>query len=239
MWRNIILVLGAVVWCATSVLANTEIVNFEVVRSSVISLPSQSVNWTVLSPEHPEKLLIIQPARLRTPLQDVCTQYPSGSPCPHELWFILDLDDAPWQQYAKLTLRISWPASSPVDFSIEVDSPVSLLSTSTAQDSGNGTTTRQMLARIRAVDTGVRTPSLDVTINSHTLELLAEPVSFIVIVEPLYLNVLPASVLLIVLFLVPVIGVAAFIVAPFANDYLENIARQARAEIDVAEKKTS
>jgi len=83
---------------------------------------------------------------------------------------------------------------------------------------------RRKYARIRLIDTGVLTPTRDM-LPPRT----AEAVPFNLILEPLYLGVLPASVLPIVLFLVPIIVLAGLMV-PFINTYLEGIIRTARLE---------
>jgi hypothetical protein len=57
-----------------------------------------------------------------------------------------------------------------------------------------------------------------------------EPVPFVLILEPLYFGVLPASVVLILSFLLPIVGVAAFAV-PWVTGHLEGVARLAREEM--------
>ncbi|EGO19138.1 hypothetical protein SERLADRAFT_480384, partial [Serpula lacrymans var. lacrymans S7.9] len=124
----------------------------------------------------------VQPAPLNTPLNEVCEPAYSSlgqAPfsCPHELWVTLQLDDEGWRYYSYFTLRLSWPASTPADFSIQIYSPESL---SPHKSSAGSTTTRQKYARIRLTDTGVLSPStylsrsvataLAVPFNSRYLE---------------------------------------------------------------------
>ncbi|OBZ68591.1 hypothetical protein A0H81_11550 [Grifola frondosa] len=106
--------------------ANTEIVNFAASPGRDVSLPL--IDWPVLRYGAAESLWKVQPAPLHTPLASVCAQgsgFPTKS-CPNEIWVILDLDNPEWESYSKFTLRLSWPASSPADFSIQIYSPESL-----------------------------------------------------------------------------------------------------------------
>lgn len=82
--------------------------------------------------------------------------------------------------------------------------------------------TRRLYARIRAVTTGLRRPSPD--------QDRIDPIQYILLLEPLYLGVLPASIVPILLFLVPVVLLAAFAVAPRVNRSIERVAAEARAE---------
>lgn len=109
-----------------------------------------------------------------------------------------------------------------------------LLANSSAFAEGhNGTTelrtetfTRRKYARIRLVDTGVRTPTRNPAAKRA-------PVPFTVILEPLHFGVLPSSVVPTLLCLLPVVACAALMVAPI-NRYLERIAAKAREEISTA-----
>lgn len=126
---------------------------------------------------------------------------------------------------------------SPADFLIELHSPDSLeslvrLSHENRTASSKhlfSTTTRRTYARIRIVDTGVRTPTSDAPYQPQIIK----PVPFAIILEPLYLGVLPASMAPIVAFVVPLITLAAFILAPKVNHYLSRIAEQVRREMPV------
>ncbi|TFY77851.1 hypothetical protein EWM64_g6160 [Hericium alpestre] len=83
------------------------------------------------------------------------------------------------------------------------------------------TATRRQYARIRLVDTGVRAPA------AHTA---APPVPFVLLLEPLYFGVLPASTAPLLALLLPVTGTAA-ILAQVVHRYLEQVAQRARVEI--------
>ncbi|KAH9947087.1 hypothetical protein B0H21DRAFT_363002 [Amylocystis lapponica] len=189
----------------------------------------------VLQHAEAEKYWKLLPAPLGTALEDVCeTARYSLNSCPHELWVVLDLDDSEWRRYSKFTLRISWPASSPADFSIDIFSPDALEKFLKQQDMRGGhavashsSGTRRQFARIRLVDTGVRTPSSATDVG----ESLPEPVPFIVLLEPLYLGVLPATVAPILLFLVLILSFTAVVVVPFINRYLSTVVHDARAEL--------
>lgn len=174
---------------------------------------------------------------------------------------MLDVDgsDRKWSRYARFTLRISWPAwvraafvaksmrsgnnrlQAPADFIIDIYSsdnlqdampvhaktPTRIIAnpepTPTDIPAGeSASVSRTMFARIRLVDTGVRPPAAAAP---------AEPVPFAVLLEPLYFGVVPASVVPIVAFLVPVVLCAAWVVAPFVNAQLARVADQARKEI--------
>ncbi|KAI0964556.1 hypothetical protein AcW1_001348 [Taiwanofungus camphoratus] len=224
-----------------AVVGNTEIVNFDAVEGHDVIL-SPTIQWPVLRYGEAERLLQLQPARLGTSLEDVCghsRNILAPSSCAHELWFILDLDSPEWIQYSKFTLRISWPASSPADFSIQIYSPESLVKfiDHSNSDLSNKivlpSRTRRQFARIRVVDTGVRTPAV-VASALYPQANAVEPVPFNLLLEPLYFGVLPASVAPIVLFLIPVILFAGLVLAPFVNRHLRAIAQEARSEITAA-----
>ncbi|KAH9926428.1 uncharacterized protein B0H18DRAFT_1118927 [Fomitopsis serialis] len=208
--------------------ANTEIVNFAAVEGTLA--PSVlTANWTELSAKAPEKLLRVPPALLGTPLADVCQDSP-GASCAHELGLTLRLDDPAWSAYSRFTLRISWSASSPADFDVQVKSAAALFSELRTSVPGRDVhslpTGRRMYARIRVVDTGVRTPTAD---GSHE-RVPPDPITLMVLLEPLYFGVLPASVVPTVAFLILVIIVAALGIVPPVQRYLCAVADEAREE---------
>ena len=133
---------------------------------------------------------------------------------------------------------------SPADFLIETYSPNDAqthfltmddsLSSSPFEDSDHKEElhpTRRLYARIRAVSTGLRRPSPN--------QDRVDPVEFILLLEPLYLGAVPASVVPIIFFILVLVFIAWVLVAPFVNGYLEYIADQARAEIEERQKKKS
>ena len=89
---------------------------------------------------------------------------------------------------------------------------------------GNGVTvkTRRQYARIRAVDTGV--------LPSTSSQRDPQPVPFILVLEPLYLGVLPASIVPVLGLLLPVILVAAFFIALRVHDHISQVAQDVEAE---------
>ena len=82
--------------------------------------------------------------------------------------------------------------------------------------------TRVRYARIRVVDIGVRPPSAKPS--------EPEPIPFILVLEPLYLGVLPATVLPTIMFLVPLVFFAGLAV-PSVYRYLSRIAEKSREEL--------
>ncbi|EED80347.1 predicted protein [Postia placenta Mad-698-R] len=231
----------------SAVCANTEIVNFDAVES-VARVPLPISDWTRLHPSNPERILHVQPAPLYTEPAHICAYDVRGDEnadpgCPHEIWLVLDVDgsDHKWSRYARFTLRISWPAWAPTNFFINIYSSdsvhdvMSLHAKTSTQIIANPepmptdiptgesrSVSRTMFAHIRLVDTGVRPPAAAAP---------AEPVPFVVLLEPLYFGVVPASVVPIIAFLVPVVLCAAWVVAPFVNAQLARVADQARKEI--------
>ena len=90
-----------------------------------------------------------------------------------------------------------------------------------------------MYARIRVVDTGVLTPTRENIQSTPT----PPPVPFMLIVEPLYLGVIPESVLPTLKLLVPVVVIALLLV-PYVNRYLDGVAANARRQIHKGMKTT-
>ena len=86
--------------------------------------------------------------------------------------------------------------------------------------------TRRLYARIRVVDTGVLTPASP---GDNTTKA-AEPVAFIVTLEPLYFGVLSGSVISTIIILVVVAAVAAAFVLPVVSRHLTKIAESMRVD---------
>ena len=135
-------------------------------------------------------------------------------------------------------LMESWCKQSPADFDIEVKSAEALFSELPEGVRGSELSvharTRLMYARVRVVDAGVRTPIVD---GSHQ-RATPEPVPFILILEPLYGGVLPASVLPTVVFLCIVVFVAARWVVPPVQQYLYAVADEVRKEVVIKRAKS-
>ncbi|OJT04579.1 hypothetical protein TRAPUB_4849 [Trametes pubescens] len=228
----ILIILGL---CATgpihAVQANTEIVNFE--ASVGPDIPHlKALDWPILNASNSQTMLRVLPAPLDTHISTVCEPLSAetlGS-CPHEAWLAIDSDESAWSQYSKFTLRISWPASFPAGFFIDLYSPEDLPSTS--QKSRNRhTLTRRKFARIRLISEGVFTPS-----PSNEGRAI-EPVPFIVAVEPLLLGVVPESLLPTLLLLIALVVVAGSFVLPRILKHLFAAADQVRIETAQAAEK--
>ncbi|KAH9885441.1 hypothetical protein C8Q73DRAFT_795858 [Cubamyces lactineus] len=223
------LVVLCIVQSAHVVLANTEIVNFDASQASEVLL-AETNEWPVLSPLHAQVLLRVSPAPTDTPIASVCEPISGNIPgdCPHETWLTVDLDASPWLSYSKFTLRVSWPAMHPADFFIDIYSPSQLAERfghSKDAPDHSAALTRKKFARIRVVHSGVFTPS------PENVKRTVEPVPFIVLVEPLYLGVLPASLVPTLTFLLAVVAVAGFVVLPRVNGLLFSAAEQVKVEI--------
>jgi len=230
-------------------IANTEIVNFRAYETDEVVMQRTS-DWPILHHGQSQGRWTLQPAPLGSVLEDVCepqTQTgPSTYPCPHELWVILNLDDDnAWERFSKFTLRLSWPASHPTDFSIGLYDSHALpvryklpQPHSQAQLEHDHERTRsrrrrrKKYARIRLVHTGVFTPSGNATLDASRVP---EPVPFHLILEPLYFGVVPETVLPIAAILIPVVVLAGFL-ARLVNGYLEPLAKDARRELGALER---
>ncbi|THV04757.1 hypothetical protein K435DRAFT_648719 [Dendrothele bispora CBS 962.96] len=233
------LILLSSLWLSP-VSSNTEIVNFEVKPALDHDL-SFVEEWPMFSPRNNEKRFDVVPAPLGTPLRHVCAgpeDLLSKTPqCPHEIWFKLGLDQDGWDKFSKFTLRISWPASSPADFVIDVYDPQQVAarfqippvpaSSSTTSDSGN---TRLKYARIRLVDTGVRAPIVSVNPVPFPSTTATAEVPFIVIVEPLYFGAIPESVLPAGVIFAPLLASLVFVM-PKVNAYIDGMASATRKEL--------
>jgi len=143
--------------------------------------------------------------------------------CPHELWLALDLDgdlvrdrdnfdgnredDRAWKwkghSYDRFTLRVSWPASHPVQVELSLHRP--RLASSSAP---SVRMSRLHFARIRITQEGIRVPN-QVEEQGTQDEKDEEGVPLVVFLEPLVLGVLPASVLpvAVALLLLGVLGI--------------------------------
>ncbi|KAJ4471807.1 hypothetical protein C8J55DRAFT_459039, partial [Lentinula edodes] len=210
---------------ASFALANTEIVNFEASDQIDVHIFDDH-NWHVLSPGANEKSFNVQPAPFGTRMNVVCSspqELLSKAPnCSNEIWIKLDLDHPDWKSYTKFTLRISWPGSSPADFGMNIFNPETTASRFAGKPISPPARTRVKFARIRVVDAGIISPLSGVT--------EVRPVPFLVILEPLYFGLIPASIVPFLWVLLPTVFVSIR-VAPYANAFLSDIAAAARREI--------
>jgi hypothetical protein len=167
----------------------------------------------------------------------------SSPPCPHDLWLVLDLDgdrkngyehsneDSAWKSYDRFTLRVSWPASYPVQVALSLYPVIPSAAPSSAH-TGTMSPRRVHLARIRLEQEGIPIPR-----REHRE---GEGVPLVVLLEPLVLGVLPASVLPIVGTLLGVLLMAAVsysVLLPrvLGDDKLGEVVERARREL--AERK--
>ncbi|KAG6874364.1 hypothetical protein C0995_015100 [Termitomyces sp. Mi166 len=121
------------------------------------------------------------------------------------------------------SLEIFDPESVSVHFEPRLGLDPGLLITHTQSSASH---TRLRYARIRLVDIGVLTPSHAASPKPAS----SIPIPFILILEPLYLGVLPPSVVPVLAYIFIVFMIACVIVPPLIR-YLEGIASQARTEL--------
>jgi hypothetical protein len=126
----------------------------------------------------------------------------------------------------------------PTEFSIEIFDPetlslkLSTLNGSRVSRASRDVFTRRKYARIRLVDTGVLTPDRNGQEPSPPALPAPPPVPFNLILEPLYLGVIPATVLPTILFLLP-LTVLSSLAVPRVYAYLSTIAEKARREMQL------
>ncbi|KAJ6541915.1 hypothetical protein B0H19DRAFT_1175173 [Mycena capillaripes] len=248
------------------VLANTEIANFAAAeRTDAPVLRGQT--WPVLRP-HTSTHWTLARAPLGTPLASVCaipnansTLGQDNTPCPYELWLALDLPEDAENVYERWTLRLSWPASTPTQFTLDILDPRAAAALFLVPPQIGAPTTRRKYARVRAVDEGVRTPgggwrpslagivrALNTTLRGggevenaevEKEEEEEEKVEFILTLEPLLLGVLPASLRP---FLLVAGAVLVLLAMPGGGLYyvqrgVEGLVGEARREIEDKERK--
>lgn len=92
------------------------------------------------------------------------------------------------------------------------------------------TMTRTKYARVRVVDIGVRTPTAEYKALLLQGPIKPTPVPFMLILEPLYLGILPATLLPTVGLLI-LVAIVASLALPMVKRYLQAIAAQVREEI--------
>lgn len=126
----------------------------------------------------------------------------------------------------------------PSDFSIQIYNPESLAThfgSAQSSDTSSIAMTRTKYARVRVVDVGIRTPTAEYKALLLQGPIKPTPVPFMLILEPLYFGILPAT-------LVPTVGllvlvaIMAGLAFPTVNRYIQDIAAQAREEIRDAGK---
>ncbi|PFH49789.1 hypothetical protein AMATHDRAFT_4554 [Amanita thiersii Skay4041] len=201
---------------ATLALANTEIVNFAF-SDSLQQLPFPApLEWPILSQQQAEHIFNVTPA----PSFTAC-DIDDHTTCPYQVWAVLNAGGATWSAYSKFTLRISWPAMFPTDFSIRLFS--------------SQADPRTKYARIRIVFDGVFTPANNGTHpflpyrTTNDEELQSVP--FFLNFEPLYFGVLPASMLPVVVVLVVASLFAYKFIVPPIERFIHKLIERAKEEL--------
>ncbi|KAG2022538.1 hypothetical protein CC2G_000279 [Coprinopsis cinerea AmutBmut pab1-1] len=224
-----LLVLNAV--CA---FANTEIVNF---AASPVQDPQLHFQheWPILSPEYASLLwdLDSNPTSSKSnvnqePCQSVFHWTPTEHPsdCLKELWVALDLDSPEWAKYSKFTLRLSWPASHPVDAYLKIYDPSDLAELPRpgpprrSRHRAPPTETRSKYARVQLISTAVWNPELLRSNQTIVSDLTTVPI--ILTLEPLLFGVLPESIVP-TLFALVIAAIVGFFIARTVNEYLQDI----------------
>lgn len=227
--------------------ANTEIANFKVSEGQGLEF-AFTKQWPILGSEQNELNGTLIPAALGTPLKEVCDGKHPGkrqipTACPHEIWVVLDLAQS-WYNFSKFTARLSWPASFPASFDIEIYTTSALLSyfdlspNDVRETSAVVSQPRREYARVRVVDTGVVTPNPSAfrfpapQENIHTGQ---RPIPFILLVEPLYLGILPSSIIPLLCYILLVLVFATFTV-PKIECLFRQVANLAAKEIELGMK---
>ncbi|KAJ7269262.1 hypothetical protein B0H12DRAFT_1094914 [Mycena haematopus] len=234
--------------------ANTEINNFAASERTDAPL-LRARSWPTLRPRSTTRWALAR-APYGTPLSAVCASgtSPPGSEseserCPHELWLALDTPDT----YGRWTLRLSWPASTPTDFRLDVLDPRAAAALHLIPPEVGAPTTTRKYARIRAVDAGVRTPGALWTPNVYALFARAfqnssvvsypdsdseededEKVHLILTLEPLLFGVLPETVVPVLLM---AIAVVVLLIHPggileWVQKGVDGLVREARRELE-------
>ncbi|TFK42172.1 hypothetical protein BDQ12DRAFT_599128 [Crucibulum laeve] len=229
LWYQILGFIGLV---ALEALGNTEIINFA--ASEAPNVEVLTAGWPILSPNNLELIMNTTALKLGTDVLSLCNSPESihyKNICPQALWVVLDLDSKEWSSYSKFTLRLSWPASFPLDIAMRIYTPEEVDPTgSPAAESYHKT--RRKFARILVTHTGVPIPNAGEFANEKPFS----PIPIVVILEPLLFGVLPESLVPTVLFIILAIAASSLTIRPI-NQYLKGIAAQARTEISLCRNK--
>ncbi|QRV73546.1 hypothetical protein RhiJN_01560 [Ceratobasidium sp. AG-Ba] len=176
----------------------------------------------------------VELAPYKIPWQEVC-----GKPnCKNELFVKLVIDQGYESKGLlvsgppKYSLRISWPASTPADFDIQIYTPAQLSQFLLSRVSTNttvlisSTKTCIMYARIRARDAGVKAPKYR---TWHLFSpLVPSPwqhstVTFHLILDPLLFGFIPQSAMPVIWIILALVVVGAY-VSKYLITYLESVA---------------
>ncbi|KIJ54365.1 hypothetical protein M422DRAFT_241610 [Sphaerobolus stellatus SS14] len=191
------------------VFCNTEIVNFDLNHLPDLA-ESVSSSWGLLTP--------LSPSNKRTYHVEVpeigCPVRSSGDQvAPADTWFGLNI---PRTLSAKrYTLRISWPATMPVNFDIQV------FRVSHASDGAAFDQLPTPYARIKTSSAGIRSNCSGSGVLPST-----DTIHFDVILEPLIAGVLPESLIPTILSLFPITAIF-WVLAQHIESHLRRTAREA------------
>ncbi|QRV88361.1 hypothetical protein RhiJN_16379 [Ceratobasidium sp. AG-Ba] len=201
--------------------ANTEVINFAPTRAPSVDLSGfRTSRWEKLNSEDGTRQFALPLAPYGQPWPAVCEH----ADCQHELFIELplgDVEEVDWNWDLGYSLRVSWPASTPADFSLEIYTPMELLRLLHSRISLNDTVPTAPLpqtfttyARIRARDAGVPAP------RNHKWQIfppLVPPLStqptvhFHIILDPLLLGFLPRSALPVVCLVIGAVAVGMYV----------------------------
>ncbi|KZV93730.1 hypothetical protein EXIGLDRAFT_767837 [Exidia glandulosa HHB12029] len=179
--------------------ADTEIVNFTPEPSDNVDIGQRAAAWRVLQPGAAE-ILDIEPAPRQPIGSSMCNS--TTQDCPHEHWLVLETASPGMH-----TIRISYPATSSVSYSIKTFSHAALVSYLSLSNSSTALQRSQTLrsyARITSQRIGALTPGIRYVEPSH--------VKYHVTLERLIFGVIPPSTLPVVAAVVLVLVTMCFAV---------------------------
>ncbi|KZV69976.1 hypothetical protein PENSPDRAFT_752901 [Peniophora sp. CONT] len=210
----------------SGILANTEIRNIKAGLSPDADVGGWADSWPVLDSRVQETLLALdQCSHLRDKAESV------GSGCVEDAWVMLDFDDPAWAKYDAFTVKVSNPASVPVDIEMELLPPFHLpiqRAIASATDARLPPTRRQYA-------------HVWYTLSSTPSPLLksdnATSIPFNLAVEPLFLGVVPLSVVPLVATIPVLILLAHLATTYLVLPALDPVVRNARAEMAAQIKK--
>ncbi|KAF9516586.1 hypothetical protein BS47DRAFT_1483921 [Hydnum rufescens UP504] len=223
-------------------LCDTEIVNFISYLDSSTWLPSWPISQLDLE-VGTQFSIQCAPVSDGRVVWDVCEDIPFGK-CPYESWFIIPVDSVGYK-----TLRVSWPASYPAEFSIRLFTPSTLMAliepshprehpepphhSQTQDPMTDPSPPSWYYVRILAKSRGVRTPPLHLPSALSFLAPFIRPIHSLLLLCP---RLVPRSLLSTLAFLACAVTVASRFVVPPITRFLEKIARSAVAthEMDIA-----
>jgi hypothetical protein len=194
--------------------ANTEIINFQL---RDLSFLERYPSHTSEASEGTQVPLTVLPTASQTTLRRACEEFVNLT-CPYEQWLSFELDEP---HYSSYTLRISWPAFHPADFLIRAYKGLPASQPSHEKKAWTADIPMRVYAHVTAVSTGVR-PDCGSCVPG--------PVPFHLILEPLVLGMIPASLVPLVAFLA-VIGLLAWIAFRYIWVHIKGVGTEAKQEL--------